>query len=274
MPDRERPGAPAQSAPPVGGREDGTLRVRPIATLRRPDSRSRRQPVKKATPTVRPGAYLGRVYDRAMDRSSPVDRSSIAASSPSSSWRAATPPRPRQPVPRAPADTVGAPAPSPSPSGSPDLAAVYAEINEQVRAIRGLEEKKPVEPTDRLARGDDRGARGRRSTRTTRPTRSPPTSAVPRPRAAAEGRQARRRLHRPPVEPGRRPVRPGRRAAVRRVEGGRRRGGREGLLLARVRPRPPGPELRPRGDHRRTRRPDGRSARPPVARGGRRVRAR
>jgi hypothetical protein len=34
-----------------------------------------------------------------------------------------------------------------SPSGSPDLATVYAEINEQVRAIRGLEEKKPVEPT-------------------------------------------------------------------------------------------------------------------------------
>ncbi len=34
-----------------------------------------------------------------------------------------------------------------SPSGSPDLATVYAQINEQVRAIRGLEEKKPVEPT-------------------------------------------------------------------------------------------------------------------------------
>jgi hypothetical protein len=35
---------------------------------------------------------------------------------------------------------------SPSPAGSADLDAVYAEINEQVRAIRGLEEKKPVTP--------------------------------------------------------------------------------------------------------------------------------
>ena len=36
---------------------------------------------------------------------------------------------------------------SPSPSGSGSLDAVYAEINEQVRAIRGLDEKKPVVPT-------------------------------------------------------------------------------------------------------------------------------
>jgi hypothetical protein len=35
---------------------------------------------------------------------------------------------------------------SPSPSGSTDPEAIYAEINEQVRAIRGLEEKKPVTP--------------------------------------------------------------------------------------------------------------------------------
>ena len=35
---------------------------------------------------------------------------------------------------------------SPSPSGSADSAAIYAEINEQVRAIRGLDEKKPIQP--------------------------------------------------------------------------------------------------------------------------------
>ena len=49
-PDRERPEAPAQSAPPVGGREDGTLWVRP--SIRYEPARvqgSRRQPVKKAT---------------------------------------------------------------------------------------------------------------------------------------------------------------------------------------------------------------------------------
>jgi hypothetical protein len=37
-------------------------------------------------------------------------------------------------------------APSPTPVGSADLGAVYAEVNEQVRAIRGLDEKKPIEP--------------------------------------------------------------------------------------------------------------------------------
>ena len=36
---------------------------------------------------------------------------------------------------------------SPSPSGSASEDAIYAEINEQVRAIRGLDEKKPVVPT-------------------------------------------------------------------------------------------------------------------------------
>jgi|tagenome__1003787_1003787.scaffolds.fasta_scaffold20986672_2 hypothetical protein len=40
-----------------------------------------------------------------------------------------------------------APAVSPSASGSGGDAAVYAEINDQVRAIRGLQEKKPIEPT-------------------------------------------------------------------------------------------------------------------------------
>lgn len=50
------------------------------------------------------------------------------------------------PSPR-PATSPSASAPLASPSGSGGDAAVYAEINEQVRAIRGLEEKTPVVPT-------------------------------------------------------------------------------------------------------------------------------
>jgi len=36
---------------------------------------------------------------------------------------------------------------SPTPAGSAEVDDVYAEINEQVRAIRGLDEKKPIAPT-------------------------------------------------------------------------------------------------------------------------------
>ena len=46
-----------------------------------------------------------------------------------------------------PPSSSSAPAASTSPSGSGGDAAVYAQINEQVRAIRGLQEKTPVEPT-------------------------------------------------------------------------------------------------------------------------------
>jgi hypothetical protein len=46
----------------------------------------------------------------------------------------------------APSASPTSSAESPSPSGSADLAAVYAEINGQVQAIRGLDEKKPIEP--------------------------------------------------------------------------------------------------------------------------------
>jgi len=42
---------------------------------------------------------------------------------------------------------TAAPTPTPSPAGSADSGDAYAAINEQVRAIRGLEEKKPIEPT-------------------------------------------------------------------------------------------------------------------------------
>ena len=46
-----------------------------------------------------------------------------------------------------PSPSSSAPVASPSASGSGGDAAVYAAINEQVRAIRGLQEKTPVEPT-------------------------------------------------------------------------------------------------------------------------------
>ena len=59
----------------------------------------------------------------------------------------ATPP----PSPSASASAAASPSTpataSPSAQGSGDLPAVYAEINEQVRAMRGLEEKTPIEPT-------------------------------------------------------------------------------------------------------------------------------
>jgi hypothetical protein len=87
------------------------------------------------------------VYDRLMDR--PLTRSvatlAMAAllaagcgstnASPSASASASTP---------SPAST---PAASPSASASGGATALYAEINQQVQAIRGLEEKKPIEPT-------------------------------------------------------------------------------------------------------------------------------
>ena len=50
-------------------------------------------------------------------------------------------------APASPSPSSSAPVASPSASGSGGDAAVYAAINEQVRAIRGLQEKTPVEPT-------------------------------------------------------------------------------------------------------------------------------
>jgi hypothetical protein len=44
------------------------------------------------------------------------------------------------------ASASGSAVPSPTPQGSGDLAAIYAAINDQVQAVRGLEEKTPVEP--------------------------------------------------------------------------------------------------------------------------------
>jgi hypothetical protein len=58
-----------------------------------------------------------------------------------------TPPQSPSVSPSTPASPAASASASPSAQGSVDLPAVYAEINEQVRAIRGLEEKTPIEPT-------------------------------------------------------------------------------------------------------------------------------
>jgi hypothetical protein len=54
---------------------------------------------------------------------------------------------PASPSPSPTSSPTASAAPSPTASGSAALDAVYAEINQQVQAIRGLEEKKPVTPT-------------------------------------------------------------------------------------------------------------------------------
>jgi hypothetical protein len=46
-----------------------------------------------------------------------------------------------------PTASIAPPSVAPSPLSSAELSAIYTEINGQVRAIRGLEEKVPVEPT-------------------------------------------------------------------------------------------------------------------------------
>ncbi len=54
---------------------------------------------------------------------------------------------PASPSPSPSASSPATVAPSPSASGSASVDAIYTEINQQVRAIRGLDEKKPVTPT-------------------------------------------------------------------------------------------------------------------------------
>src|SRR5687767_11707047 len=54
---------------------------------------------------------------------------------------------PASPSPSPTSSTTASAAPSPTASCPATLDAVYAEINQQVQAIRGLEEKKPVTPT-------------------------------------------------------------------------------------------------------------------------------
>ena len=95
------------------------------------------------------GCAAHRVYDRAMDRTLSRSVGALAVTAviaiALSACGNATPPASASPSPSvAPSPSSAA---SPSAQGSGDLAAVYAEINEQVRSIRGLEEKTPIEPT-------------------------------------------------------------------------------------------------------------------------------
>ncbi|HSL76451.1 MAG TPA: hypothetical protein VK867_05860 [Candidatus Limnocylindrales bacterium] len=59
----------------------------------------------------------------------------------------ATPPPSSAPSPSAASSPSASSGASPTAQGSVDLPAVNAEINDQVRALRGLEEKTPIEPT-------------------------------------------------------------------------------------------------------------------------------
>ena len=104
----ERPEAPAQSAPPVGGREDGTSRFCPLPTLRARDSRSSRQAIKKATSTPGSDLHRARATIPPMTHHAPMRRSRSSRRAPCSS-RPAIQPRP-------------APAPTTSPSASPSSA--------------------------------------------------------------------------------------------------------------------------------------------------------
>ena len=54
---------------------------------------------------------------------------------------------PSSPSPSPSSGPTASASPAPTTSGSAGFDAVYAEVNQQVRAIRGLEEKKPVTPT-------------------------------------------------------------------------------------------------------------------------------
>ena len=84
--------------------------------------------------------------DRTLPRSLGVCIVSAALAVVVSACGNATPPQSPTPSPSPAASPSASSSASPSASGSGDLAGVYAEINEQVRAMRGLEEKTPIEP--------------------------------------------------------------------------------------------------------------------------------
>ncbi len=90
------------------------------------------------------------------------------------------------------------------------------------------------------------------------------------PRPVAGRRLAGEALRRPAGLAGGRLLRPEGKAAIRGLALGAGRRDREDHLRPRVHPRPPGPELRSRGDRRRRRGPGGSLARPAFARRGRR----
>ncbi len=137
-----------------------------------------------------------------------------------------------------------APGPTASPTAPPDPATVYAAIEQQVLAIRGLDEKVPVEPKilDEAALTDYVKAQFREGQPgvARRGQRAPPQGPWPLP----VRRVARGPLHRPAEQPGRGPLQPEGQDALRRLAVGWPRADRKDDLRPRIHPRAPGPELR------------------------------
>ena len=272
-PGKGGPGAPAQSAPPVGGREEGPAvrRVSFRSSLSRRlaglGESPRRQTMKKPLPLgpVRQSRpCLARrpwAATRASGEPSPRSRS------PPCWWPAAGRParRPRPCVADVrrvagfvsrlhsgrPERDTGEPEPGQRRRPAPpiDEAAVYRQIEDQVIALRGLPAKQRLEPTDPrrgAAPGPDRGpVPGREPAGGDRGV----TGDARRDGPPAGRHVARRPVREPPRVPGRRLLRPDDEADLRRRADGPDRGDREGHLRPRVHARAPGPELRPEGDH-------------------------
>ena len=173
---------------------------------------------------------------------------------------------PSSPSPSPSSGPTASASPAPTTSGSAGFDAVYAEVNQQVRAIRGLEEKKPVTPT--ILSTEELSE----VIRTTFDQDYPPAQVAADEMLykglglitqdadleaifvdLLESQVA--GLYDPAAE----------KLYVVSKEGGVGPG-RAGLLLARVRPRPAGSALRPGGRHRWARGPVRPTPRPPVAR--------
>src|SRR4029078_5102118 len=148
-PGTRRPEAPAQSAPPVGGREDGTLGFVHAQRTARTDSGSRWQPIKKAI--SRPGPDIPPAHGTIPRMLHPTLR---AVGRPSASFLAlvllvaacgpSTTPSPSVPAsPAPPSSGASRPSAAPSataagPSASVDIDATYDAIAAQVVELRGL----------------------------------------------------------------------------------------------------------------------------------------
>ena len=132
------------------------LRVRPSHTLRRPDSGSRRQPIKKALsrlaeyPSGEPRATIRPMSQPVAPRRKTPAFGGLAghrAPWPRPVAFDSRPPPPRPRTPPAPTTaTSSASGAAPAPSASADAASIYDAVEQQVIAIRGLQ---PTHPVDR-----------------------------------------------------------------------------------------------------------------------------
>ena len=195
---KERPEAPAQSAPPVGGREDGTLWVRPVRTVgvviqgrvgKRLRKRHRPTDRTATNPCDNPGhdPIDPRPLRRAHPSSALLVVAACGSATPSPS--PVGPPRAERGAQRR---AVAAPSAS-APTGG-DVDAIYDAIEAQVLELRGLQpadvERETIDEAT-LAAHDDRPT----STRTTPPTTSPPTSGCTRRSGCSRRTQSLRELY-------------------------------------------------------------------------------